>query len=162
MTQNKASSRNRLAGLAFEQHIIDQFKQLTLFPELGRTAELDPKLDALGIDLVVIDNSEAEKFKYKIQCKNTTKSIDYPRLLERINAQGKDIAVLFNRRTERQKSERYVAKGEYAILHAADFIKIIDNLRKFEDGFHEMSCYFDSIHPSEQPKLHERLKKLGL
>ena len=34
--------------------------------------------------------------------------------------------------------------------------------KKYEDGFDEVMCYFDSISDEEQNELHDRLTELGL
>jgi len=153
--------RNRLAGEIFEEYAIEQFRKRNIFPKLGRTKQLDPELDALGIDLVQIKR-DGEKFTYAVQCKNSSKSVDYAGILDRLKNVEKGIPVLFNRKTKNTPEGRFVTTGEYAVLYMEDFLDIIANLERYKKGYEEYSCYFDSIYPDEQEKLHKKLLALGL
>ena len=44
----------------------------------------------------------------------------------------------------------------------AELERVKEELAKYKAGFDEVMCYFDSISDEEQPKLVERLEKIGL
>tara|TARA_R110000851_G_scaffold160786_1_gene304077 strand:+ start:5782 stop:6267 length:486 start_codon:yes stop_codon:yes gene_type:complete len=161
MAENKSSHRNRYAGEAFEKYVITKFKELNLFPDLGRSAELDPELDAMGIDLITVNRDDVS-FDYAIQCKNTTKPVDYAQLLDKLTELNCGVPVLYTRRTKGNESNRFVTTGEYAMMNADDLLKIMGDLEKYKRAYEEFNTYFDSVHPDQQPKLNAFLNGLGL
>lgn len=47
-------------------------------------------------------------------------------------------------------------------LEGHGMMRVIDELGKYYYGFEELNTYFDSISDEEQPKVHEKLKKLKI
>lgn len=161
MKGNTKDKRNMLAGPAYEREIVTKINGIGLFPEVGRTAEHNPELDAKKLDIIPIDPELLAEFLYKIQAKNTTKTVPYGKLLTELEQHG-GVPVILHKQTERVEGDRFLTKGTYAIMNEKDFFKIIAEVERYKTGYAELLCYWDSIADSEKPELHERLTQLGL
>lgn len=51
---------------------------------------------------------------------------------------------------------------ETAVKKQEEIENLKKELSKYQKGFNEVMCYFDSISDEEQPKLLKRLTKIGL
>lgn len=153
--------RNQLAGPAYEREIVNKINAIGIFPEVCRTAEKHPELDRQKLDIVPIDPKLFDEFVYKIQAKSSTKAVPYMKLLDELK-QHKGVPVIFHKKTKRVEGNRFLTEGTYAIFREKDFLTLIGEMTKYKKGFQELLCYFDSISDEEQPKVHKRLRKLGL
>ena len=155
-------SRNRLAGKAYELEIVKELNQLSLFPELGRTEDLNKKLDKKKLDIIPVDPSLFDEFKYRIQAKSTTKVVPYNRLLQELKENFKGMPVVLHKKTERVSDTRFLTEGKYAIMYEEDFIRVVADLQKYKKGYELLSQYWDSISDDEKPNAHKILVALGL
>ena len=83
------------------------------------------------------------------------------KLLDEVS-QHKGIPVIFHKKTRRVPGDRFLTDGNYVILMEKDFLSIISDATRYKKGFNEVIAYFDSVSDEEQPKLNNRLTKLGL
>lgn len=157
-----AGSRNRLAGKAYEEEIIRTIDATGLFPNLGRTEEINKGLDKKKLDIVPIDKTLVDEFEYKIQAKSTTRVVQYNRLLKELRDNFGGIPVILHKKTERVSDDRFLTEGRYAMLYQQDFLEIIADLKRFKEGYSLLSEYWDSISDEEQRVAHKRLSALGL
>lgn len=157
----KNNRRNQLAGPAYEREIVKKINAIGIFPEVCRTADSYPNLDKQKLDIVPIKEELFKDFVYKIQAKSTTQAVPYMKLLEQLK-QHDGIPVVFHKKTRRVEGDRFLTEAHYVILEESDFLQIIGDLARYKEGFQEVIAYFDSISDEEQPKLHERLRNLGL
>tara|TARA_R110000744_G_scaffold348607_2_gene454199 strand:+ start:2118 stop:2594 length:477 start_codon:yes stop_codon:yes gene_type:complete len=157
-----SNQRNRLAGIAYEADIVEKFNDIPGSPEVGRSATLQPELDANKVDIVTIEPLEFEEFALKVQAKTSTKHVAYGKLLKEIEENEGKIPLILHRKTRRVEKDRFLTEGTYAILNQEDFFNIISELKKYKSGFEDVIQYFDSISDEEQPLLHKRLLDLDL
>ena len=162
MVKPKGSSRNRLAGGAYEEDIIHDINKLNLFVKLGRSAILNKKLDKRKLDIIPVEVDLFDEFIYRIQAKSSTKLVPYHRLLADLKKNFEGIPVVFHKKTTRVAEERFLTEGRFAILNEKDFVDIIADLKRYKEGYHILSEFWDSIADEEQPDAHKRLQKLGL
>jgi hypothetical protein len=154
--------RNQLAGPAYEREIVKKINAIGVFPEVGRTAELNPELDKQKLDIISVDPKLFDEFVYRIQAKSSTRTVPYGKLLKEIEDRHSGVPVILHKQTKRVENDRFLKAGAYAILNESDFFKIIEELKQYKEGFRELHAYWDSISDEEKPKLHERLKKIGV
>ena len=158
----KGSSRNRLAGLAYEEEIVKHLNKLEVFPKVGRTAELNKLLDKKKLDIIPVDPEDFKDFVYNIQAKSSTKVVPYGKLIADLKYHFKGIPVVLHKKTTRVASDRFLTEGTFAILEQDDFLNIISDLERYTKGYRLLMEYWDSLPDTEKLDLHNTLEKLGL
>lgn len=155
--------RNKNAGNAFELQSIKALR-LVGFEHLVSSRAENPRFDGLKIDLCNKDMHINGRFPYNIQCKNVAtnegKGIEYPKILESM-PKGEEINVIFHNQTVK-RGERFITRGQYAILSMADMITMMSKLDKLQKGFKLLQDNFDYIPLEEQPLIQAELEALGL
>lgn len=102
---------------------------------VGKQWEDEVKYDfsRLGIELDEEDienhitKSDLKNDTFRIQCKVTSKPVDYKTILKDITTDGK-IKVVVYKNTE-QMIKGYSTKGKYSIMIYDDFIKLLEQLQ---------------------------------
>lgn len=174
------SNRNRNAGNTYEREIVNRFNKLVylnergedtpLFPTLGTTRDLSRAMDAMKIDITTVDPAKHKGFGLTIQAKTKTTSPSYPKLLDvmkpGIERYG-GIPIVYHRQTKRvqktpESQPRFMKRGEFVILNAADFEQIYTDLRKYRLAYEEVMTYFDSLGDEAQEDLGNFLTNIGL
>jgi hypothetical protein len=159
----KGNERNRLAGVAYERQIVDTINSSGLFPEVGRSAELDKAMDAKKVDIIPVPPTLLQDFAYRIQAKTSTKHVSYAKLLRDIEEGNPDgIAVVLHKKTKRVENDRFLTEGTYAVLSQEDFFDIIEELERYKQGYKVFNESFDSFPDAKKETLHKRLLKLRL
>lgn len=158
----KGSSRNRLAGQAYEEEIVKKLDELNTFPKVGRTADLNKLLDKKKLDIIPVDPEDFKEFVYRIQAKTSTKVVPYGKLIADLKYHFEGIPVVLHKKTTRVASDRFLTEGTYAILEQSDFFTIIGDLERYTKGYRLIMEYWDSLPDSAKLDLHKTLEKLGL
>jgi hypothetical protein len=155
--------RNTLAGRAYEYELVTEFNQLKLFPELGRSAEINPELDGMMFDIIPKNPNNSEGFKYMVQAKTSTKSLDYSKLFEKMDRNSTGfIPIIFHKKTERLADDRFSVIGRYGIMKQDDILQLIQAKEQYERGYRMLMDYWDSLPEYSHKDLNEQLIKIGL
>jgi len=101
---------------------------------VGKLFEDEVKYDfsRLGIELIQdeienhVNKSDLTNDLFRVQCKVTSKPVDYKKILNEILNDG-SIRVVVYKNTE-QMIHGYATKGKYSILLYDDFLKLIEQL----------------------------------
>lgn len=83
-----------------------------------------------GVDFADPNSPDTPRLPYNIQCKCTKGLSNYPVLLDEIeefNGHNR-VNVIFHKCTEKQPDGVFKTRGEYALLHLEDFLKMIRGL----------------------------------
>ena len=99
------ANRNRTAGHDWEREVIKDFKEIG-YTEAVSSRYSSRETDDAGIDICNTDN-------LAIQCKNTSKSIDYHKINKAMNTDKHKIIV--HKRTEK-KGDRFIVQGKYIVF----------------------------------------------
>ena len=112
------ANKNRDRGNAYELQCIKKLKHL--YPNAVSSRSESKNLDNQQVDIVYTG-------EFYFQCKNMTTKPDYHIILNEM-PQGK-VPIILHKKTK--KSEKnFISQGEYAILRAEDFIKLLEQLNK--------------------------------
>jgi len=173
------SNRNRTAGNNYEREIVSRYNEFgftnkegehtPLFPLVGTTRNLSTKLDSMKVDIYTENPSEFKDFGLVIQAKNTTNTIQYPKLIKQmepaVDMLG-GIPVVYHKQTQRVQKDsntpRFMTRGEYVALKAKDFEDIYTKLRVHEEAYSTIMEYFDSFPTEVQKELNAYLKERNL
>lgn len=112
------ASRNRTAGHNWEREVIQDFKDIG-FTNAVSTRYGSKLLDDSGIDIMNVGT-------FSVQCKNEARKIDYPKVLDHIQAVD-TIKVICHKLTKKSPKGKFVTQGKYVILSYDSFIKILEN-----------------------------------
>jgi len=158
----KGNKRNLIAGQVFEEYVVKKFNNAGVFPTLGRTAELNTDLDRRLYDLCTVNEEEA--FPFQIQVKNSVKTVQYGKILERmgmmtINAYH--VPIIIHKKTVNEGG-RYLSQGTYTVLHFVDFLTIIKKLEQYKKAYNELTQFWDTIPEEFKQETHQRLRELDL
>lgn len=85
--------------------------------------------DTMQVDLCNENEEVNGRLPYNIQCKTSTKTLPYPKLLNEIRkCNGRErVNVIFHKQTINVNG-KFQTRGEYAILELKDFYKMMDDL----------------------------------
>jgi len=160
------ANRNRNAGHGWEREMSTLLNDQKVFPEVGTARELSRNYDANKIDIVTRVIEEMPDLGLAIQAKTTTVTSPYPKLLAELKSGMKVLGlnllpVVFHKHTKRV-GERFMPKGNYAIMYLEDFIPLYTKKTAFEKGFVLLQKYFDCIPDEDKPEINKQLIKLGL
>ena len=108
------SNRNRTAGHKWELEVIKDFKEIG-YTEAVSSRYSSRETDDAGIDICNTDN-------LAIQCKNTSKSIDYHKINKGMNTDKEKI--IMHKRTEK-KGDRFIVQGKYVIFEYDFAMKLL-------------------------------------
>lgn len=149
--------RNRTAGHAWERASVTKLKDTKAFPHVVTSRSESKARDDAKVDLMNKDELINGRLSYNIQCKNTTTSLPYPKLLAEMPNDGY-INVLFHNQTKKVGG-RFMSKGQYAMLSLEDFIRLITQVEELKDI---VNTYFDNHTIEEQKEINTKLKQMGL
>ena len=149
--------RNRTAGHAWERTSASILRETKFFPHVVTSRSESKARDDKKIDLMNKDEVDNGRLIYSIQCKNTTTSLPYPKLLAEMPDDGY-MNVLFHNQTKK-RGDRFMSIGQYAALKLEDFIKLITQIEELK---HIVNTYFDNHTIEEQIEINDKLKTLGL
>ena len=170
------SNRNRTAGGNWERELVSRYngvifsqkeeEDVHLFPTVGTTRNLSTYMDAMKVDITTVDPHELEKFGLLIQAKNTTNAAPYPKLLKQMEPavkKFKGIPIVYHKQTQRAPGkERFMTRGEYVALYAADFEQIYIEKESLKQALEEIMTYFDSFPEHIQKELNKFLNTRNL
>ena len=127
--KKKGSSRNRQAGNGYERTVAKTIRELG-HTDIKCSRECSRKRDSQKVDLCSEDEDEYGRFYLNIQCKNLNTLAKYPKLLKELEEHNgrKQINVVFHKLTEKV-GEKFMPRGEFAILNLDDFYKIAKVLK---------------------------------
>lgn len=117
------SYRNRQAGHKWERDLAKMFRNLN-YPHVVTTRSESKSRDNQGIDLMNKDERKNGQFPFNVQAKCTTRTLNYPKLLDELPKEEGIINVVLHRHTAKAET-KFMVTGEYAILTLEDFIKLI-------------------------------------
>jgi len=120
MTNGK---RNRQAGHSLERTLAGVFRDIG-FPHVVTTRSESRSRDAQKIDLMNREERVNGRLPYNVQAKNSTLHLKYAKLLEEIPDVPGVMNVVIHKQTEKVNN-RFVPRGEYAILYLKDFLTLI-------------------------------------
>lgn len=120
MTNGK---RNRQAGHSLERSLAAVFRDIG-FPHVVTTRSESRSRDAQKIDLMNKEERVNGRLPYNVQAKNSTLHLKYAKLLEEIPNVPGVMNVVIHKQTEKVNN-RFVPRGEYAILYLTDFLTLI-------------------------------------
>jgi hypothetical protein len=125
------ASRNRTAGHNFERKIAEQLRDLG-YPHVVTSRSESRSRDDQKIDLINKDEAINGRLPYNIQCKNSVRSLKYPKVLSEIPYVPGVINLIIHRQTEKSENGRFITRDDYAILKWGDFRNIIKKLKQYE------------------------------
>jgi len=163
----KKTNRNRTAGHVWERTIVLVFKALdNIVPEVGTARLLSKYYDDRKIDIVTTVIDKMQEFGLAIQAKTTTIVAPYPKLLNELKVNLKKlklvtIPVVFHKHTKRV-GNRFMPKGNYAILDMEDFIKIFVKMSAYQKGYELLNTYFDCLPDEDKEEVNKKLEEWGL
>ncbi len=170
-----SGKRNRTAGQNYEREIVKRYNTFgftnskgefsPLFPEVGSTRQHSHAMDANKVDITTVEPQELSKLGLVIQAKNTTNSVQYPKLLAQMQVavdKYGQISIIYHKQTQRVQNTgttpRFMKRGEYVMLNAQDFELLYTKLKLMEQVYEEFVSYYDSFDESIQKELSEFLK----
>ncbi|WP_428743180.1 hypothetical protein [Tenacibaculum sp.] len=85
------------------------------------------------MDICNADEDENGRLPYNVQCKTLAKAAPYPKLLAELEEHNgrKQINVVLHKQTENVNG-RFLPRGEYAILNADDFYRMVESILHME------------------------------
>ena len=114
------SKRNRTAGHNFERTIINELKELGIFPGAVSARSESKNTDDAGIDIC---NTPGFAF----QCKNTVITPNYHELITTMPQVPGVKNIVIHRKTKKAKS-KFVTQGDYVILSKTAFYHLLKQL----------------------------------
>ena len=99
------ANRNRTAGHDWEREVIKNLKEIG-YSDATSSRYSSRETDDAGIDICNTDN-------IAIQCKNTSKNVDYHKEIKNMNTDKKKIIV--HKRTQKAGTN-FAVKGKYAVV----------------------------------------------
>lgn len=117
--------RNRNAGHKWERDCKKNFINIG-FSHVVTTRSESRSRDAKKIDLMNKEEGLNGVLPFAVQCKSYSQKVDYYELLKEMDSE--EIKVILHKFTKKAK-KKFVTKGEYAIMYAEDFFKIIKLLK---------------------------------
>lgn len=109
------SKRNRTAGHDWEREVVKALREMGYEAVSSRYASR--QTDDAGIDICNTGD-------LAIQCKNTSKSIDYHKINKEMNTDKNKI--IMHKRTEKS-GERFLCKGKYVICEYDFFMELLQS-----------------------------------
>ena len=140
MTNGK---RNKVAGHNWEREGCRMCHSVG-YPHVATTRAESRNRDALKIDLMNSEEDINGRFFLNVQCKNTSSSLPYGKLLEEM-PDGKEINIIWHKQT-RKVNDRFIEIGRYAILNLNDFLGILRFLKEnnYESKINQQGMVGDS------------------
>lgn len=127
--------RNREAGLEFERYRAEQYRALG-YPNAVTTRSESKSRDDQKIDIMNRDEWQNGRLPYNEQCKCTTGTLPYAKLLSELPSVPGVINVVTHRQTKKMTEGRFKGKfliqGEYAIMSLDDFNTLVAIRRQQE------------------------------
>ncbi len=124
--------RNRSVGHALERRIAEIFRSIG-YPHVVTCRSESRSRDNQKVDLINKDERVNGRLPYNIQCKNSVKAIKYPLALSEMPVVPGVKNVIIHRQTEKV-GERFLTRGDYAVLHLEDFLDMVKRLNQYESG----------------------------
>lgn len=154
-------NRNRNAGHQLERDVALKMRECG-FPHAVTARVESKRRDDAKVDIMNKDEEINGRLPYNLQAKNCSTAIGYPLLLSQM-PKGEEYNVVIHNQTERAgNSNRFMTRGQYAILGAADFFTMVKQIENLKKGFALLNDYFDSIPEEEKESVHSQLDALGL
>ena len=119
--------RNRTAGHRWERKIVSYLKLIGYIFAVTTRSESRSR-DDKKIDIMNYDEATNGRLPFNIQCKSTTVSVPYGKILTEMPDEGL-INVIFHEQT-RNVNGRFMCIGEYAILNLSDLLEIFEFLKQ--------------------------------
>lgn len=120
--------RNRSAGHKLERDLVKLFKKAG-FTHTVTTRSESKSRDDQKVDLMNKNEYENGRLPYNVQAKTSTSHLSYAKILSEL-PETKDVVNVIIHRQTTKVGERFLRRGEYAILNLNDFMKIIKELNE--------------------------------
>jgi len=124
--------RNRQVGHALERQMAERFRKIG-FPHVVTCRSESRSRDNQKIDLINKDERINGRLPYNVQCKNSVKAIKYPLALSEMPSIPGIVNVVVHRQTVKI-NDRFISKGDYALLHLNDWMDMVQKLQQYEQG----------------------------
>ena len=124
--------RNRTAGSNFERACVKLFKDAG-FTDCVTSRSSNRNRDAQKIDLVNRDEIAHGRLPWSVQCKNMKGHIPYGKILSEMPKEQRIVKVILHNQTEKVNN-RFVTRGQFAILEMSDFMAIVKKLKDYESA----------------------------
>jgi len=116
MAIKRGGSRNRSAGNGFERECVQILKEF--YPKCVTSRAESRNRDNQKVDLCYTGF-------LNVQCKNYSKILKYPEIIDEMPVEEGQMNVIFDRQTRKNKSGRFMKEGEYVHMRLEDFLELI-------------------------------------
>lgn len=123
--------RNRNAGKSWELEIIKLLKQHDLYPHAVSTRSESRTLDGCGIDVMNHNEITNGMMLDSIQAKSESKTVAYPKLLDRIREAGRPNPVVFHKQTARSNT-KFMERDRFAICYMETYVELLKARRTLQ------------------------------
>jgi len=131
------SNRNRSVGHSWERDVVKLLK--SIFPHIATARACNRKRDSEKVDLVNEDELANGRLPYNLQCKCMTGNIDAEKLLQELPIIPGIPNIVLHRRTKKVNT-KFRVTGEYAYMHASDFINLLQIIKTLQDEVNSYRC----------------------
>jgi len=154
--------RNRVAGHSFEREVVKILKDIGFAFAATSRAESRSR-DGKKVDIMNSEEHKNGRLPYNFQCKNLTAKtkLEYYKLLDEMPS-GSEINIVLHNRTVKTAGNRFLTKGQYAVMKMEDLFRMIQQIQNLKKGFELLNNYFDSLPEEDKAKVAQQLTALGL
>lgn len=124
--------RNRTAGHKWERTCAKLFVEIG-YPHVVTSRSENRKRDADKIDLMNTDEHENGIFPYSVQCKTTSTTAPYPKLLSEMKDLEGAMKVVLHKQTKKSDKGIFLESGRFACMYMDDFMKMVEDNRKLKE-----------------------------
>jgi hypothetical protein len=149
--------RNRNVGKAWELQIINILRKRGLYPHCVSTRSESRSLDGCGIDVMNKQEGLNGIMLDSIQAKSESKTVPYPKLLDRIRGSQRPNPVVFHRQTAKSGS-RFMVRDRFAICYMDDYIELM----AARIAIRKLRIAMEKLPDEHKQNFIQELEKLGL